>query len=310
MDIIGHGETLAHLERLTVRDELAHAYLLVGPAHAGKASIARWLAQRLLCTTGAHTPAPCGTCGACGQVERDIHADVRSLRPVEGVIPVGDAREWTGALSGSSLFAGWKIGIIEGAELLNGAAANALLKTIEEPTPRTVIVLTTTSVRGVLPTVASRCAILRVGRTADEVIDRALRERGVSATDAAVMVALAEGCPGRALSFLSDHAALADAREREDMLTALCSGTVTERLHCVERICRGLPKDRTQSRRIVAEYIAAFARAAQARIRTDVVHVNRYAPWLHAIAHAPRLQDANTAPRLILESLTLALPSV
>ncbi|MDO8424899.1 MAG: DNA polymerase III subunit [bacterium] len=304
MELIGHNAARVLLDRLAADGGLAHAYLFAGPPHVGKTTLARWLAQRLLCTGDAVRP--CGACTVCAHIASGVHADVRVLAPEEGTIGVDAARVWTDTLVQSSLFAGWKIGMVEAAEVMTESAANACLKAIEEPTPRTVIILTASRARGVLPTIASRCAIVRLGAVPEAVIASALEARGIA--DAAIIAALADGAPGRALAYAEDATRMDVVRAYRTTGDALATGSIAARLRSVEKIVSAFPKDRAAVRAEVDEIVKAFERAVQQRLRAPHEHLAHWQDVLHALARVPRLRDANVAPRLILESLVLAHP--
>lgn len=316
-DVIGHGEVMDRLHRAATRGVLAHAYLLVGPEGVGKSTIARWIAQRLLCQEqrseirdqrSERTSLPCGTCAPCVQVDRGVHPDLVMLRPVDGAIAVEQVREWSDFLRCSSLLGGWKVGIVEEGSTMKDSAANALLKLLEEPTPRTLLLVTARSIRGVLPTIASRCAIVRLHRVPTPVIAEALTRLGVS--DVNACAAAAGGCPGRALQFAQD-AAVHDADRARSAQAQECVGaTMAQRLQLADRIAREWAKakerDLVQERADARACIAAMAAVARTYARQ---HPTREAfRWCAAIARAPRYLAANVAPRLVLESMMVAAP--
>lgn len=316
--IIGHQEVLSMLDRAVGRGVLAHAYLLVGAEGVGKDAVARWMAQRLLCQEwrsevgsqlSEHAVVPCGSCTACMQVVRGAHPDCMVLRLVDGSIDVDAVRDWVHMLRCSSLLGGWKIGIVEEGATMTVSAANALLKLLEEPTPRTLLLVTARSIRGVLPTIASRCATIRLHRVPTTVIAEALMRRGVNDADACA--AAAGGCPGRALQFAQD-AAVHDADRARSAQAQECVGaTMAQRLQRADRISREWAKakerDLVQERADARACIAAMAAVARTYARQ---HPTREAcRWCAAIARAPRYLAANVSPRLVLESMMVAAPS-
>jgi DNA polymerase III subunit delta' len=156
--IRGQPRALAILRQAMAMDRVAHAYLFCGPAGCGKHTTGLALAAALNCE---RTPGEgCGTCGPCEKIAAGIHPDVRTLErqgasqtiPIETirtqVIPVLAMRPHEGRA---------RMFLIEEASALQGASANALLKTLEEPPPRTHFVLSTTSPQQLLPTIRSRC---------------------------------------------------------------------------------------------------------------------------------------------------------
>jgi DNA polymerase-3 subunit delta' len=151
------------LEAGIVAGRLPHAVLIqAGHGHGGD-WLAHWLAARLLCRN-ASTAHPCGQCIDCTRVLAAEHPDCAELRPIEDSleIRIEQVRTLVGELVLSSHAGGYKIGIIAPAERMNRSAANALLKTLEEPTPRTVLVLVTGSPARLPATIVSRCSRVRV----------------------------------------------------------------------------------------------------------------------------------------------------
>ena len=304
-EIIGHGGILSAFDRLIAADRLAHAYLLAGPAHVGKATVAAWLAARLLCTASGRLP--CGQCDACTAVARGVHPDVLRLSETD-VLAVERVREWTSSLTRSALFAGWKIGIVEGAEQMQGASANACLKSIEEPTPRTVILLTASNRRAVLPTIASRCAVVACNRPPRTALAAALVGRGASRADAEALVALADGCPGRALTLMAEPATREAQEQRRALARAMTSGTLADRLRHVESFVRALPEDHRDAAAeamVLMRECRAIARAAVPTLRAS----DGWIRWQRILARAPQDLAANVTARLLLETIAVASPS-
>ena len=204
-----HRETLAQLAGR--RDRLPHALLASGPAGIGKAAFARELAKSLLCESPQEALA-CGTCASCGWFEQGNHPDFREVLPEateEGeeeaaadsakdgkkslVIKIGQIRALGDLVSLSTHRAGFRVIVIRPAEALQPAAANALLKTLEEPPPATVIVLVSDRPARLLATIRSRCQVVALRVPPREVALAWLREGG--AGDPEVCLALAGGAP-------------------------------------------------------------------------------------------------------------------
>ncbi len=156
----------AQLQRGLQRGRLAHAYLFYGPRGAGKEALARTLAQALNCR--AADADACGACDSCQRVAQGRHPDVYWLRPESKsrAIKIEQVREFMQSVNLRAHMGGVKVGIVAEAECLNEAAANAFLKTLEEPPAQTVIVLLTAEPQRLLPTILSRCLRISFGRTA------------------------------------------------------------------------------------------------------------------------------------------------
>jgi DNA polymerase-3 subunit delta' len=325
--IIGHAEMTAAFDGTIARGQLAHAYLLAGPPGVGKLTIARWCASRVLC---ADAHAPCGVCPSCAQVARGVHPDVMI---VGGAAPVTvDAvRGWTSAMSASSLLGGWKVGILEGVDGCTEEAANALLKTIEEPTPRTVLFLTAARAQGLLPTIASRCATVPCRRVPYAVLRDGLLARGCASEDADRFAIAADGCPGIALAWTADPELRALAAEHQRLAWSLITGSYTDRLRSADAFIRRLPDDRAVARDRVRNLIATLRSATRLLVERAVdiggapgamfqtilgdalgpiprVSVAMLVPWMRILARAGNDLAANVTPRLIIETLAIAFP--
>jgi DNA polymerase-3 subunit delta' len=167
--IRGHRDQIAMFRRAVERGRLAHAYLFVGPPGVGKRLVARTIAQSLFCR--AYRPedlAACGECPDCKQVASGTHPDLMlvGLPPGKRELPVaaflgdGDKRGREGLLHDLALkpmTAPRRVAIIDDADCMNEASANALLKTLEEPPPGAILFLISPSQDVLLPTIRSRC---------------------------------------------------------------------------------------------------------------------------------------------------------
>jgi DNA polymerase-3 subunit delta' len=153
---------LAEVNAAIASERLAHGLLIHEDPGAGGLELARWIAQRVNCRD---TPrAPCGECQECRWIDADQHPDVTRLSP-EGdstQILIQSVRDLAADLSLTSHGRGYKVAIVSPAEAMNHFAANALLKTLEEPPKRTLVLLVTSQPSRLLPTLRSRCSRLRL----------------------------------------------------------------------------------------------------------------------------------------------------
>jgi DNA polymerase-3 subunit delta' len=152
----------AHLRAAWHAEHLPHALLIQEAPGAGGEWLALWAAQLVLCTQG--PAAPCGECLACRRVAARAHPDLLMVVPEESgrQLRIEQVRELGGELALTSHAGGYKVAILSPADALNRFAANALLKTLEEPQPRTLLVLVVTQPSRLPPTVLSRCQRLKV----------------------------------------------------------------------------------------------------------------------------------------------------
>ena len=175
--VIGHEwaiELLAHAIR---SGRLSHAYLFTGPSQVGKTTLARAFAQALLCETG--QGAPCGesACRTCQRIAQGRYPDVQIIAAEKNTIQIEQVRALQADAALSPLEGRRKIFIIREIERATLPAANALLKTLEEPPPQVILLLTSTRRDQVLPTILSRCQIVALRPLPLEQVQAALRER-------------------------------------------------------------------------------------------------------------------------------------
>ncbi len=182
--------------------EVAHSWLLQGPAGAGKRPAALAMAAALNCLEEPNVG--CGGCSACLRILRRRFPDVHHVVPEGPLIPVDTIREQVIAEATRSAFEGrYKVFVIEEADRMNQSAQNALLKTLEEPQPETVFILLTDREQDVLETIRSRCRIFRLEPVDEQTITALLEQEGASGQEAILSARLSEGNleEARALAF-------------------------------------------------------------------------------------------------------------
>jgi DNA polymerase III subunit delta' len=190
---------------------MTHAWLLTGPPGSGRSVAARAFAAALLCPNQG-----CGACPSCHQVQAGSHADLMLVQPEGLSYGVKQTRELVLRAATSPTGGRWHVVLFEDADRVTEAAANALLKAIEEPAPRTVWLLCAPSAEDLPPTIRSRCrlVILRTPSSA-AVADVLVRRDGVDPDRALAAARAAQGHIGRARRLATDAAAF---RRREDVL--------------------------------------------------------------------------------------------
>ncbi len=199
----GHDRVVTTLRRALASGRLPHAFLFVGPEGIGKRAFALRLAQALLCE---RTPEaeldPCGRCPACLQVMAGTHPDLLQVATPEDKheLPIRVIRDLCIDLGLKPMSGRRKVAIIDDADDLNDEAANAFLKTLEEPPPGSTLILIGTSAEGQLDTILSRCRVVRFDPLPEPELAELLREQGIAETpEAATRLArLGEGSVARA----------------------------------------------------------------------------------------------------------------
>jgi DNA polymerase-3 subunit delta' len=244
--IIGHERPVRILKRAIARGTVAHAYLFSGEEGIGKKMTAFALAAAVNC------PAPgedggCGACPSCRKVANAAHPDVHILAPDGDEIKIDQIRETQSELALRPFEGAKKVLIVDGAEKMNDAAANALLKTLEEPPGDAVIILVSSMPQALLPTIRSRCQEIRFLPLPRRVLARALvQRRGVSEEDAWFLAAIAQGSIGRGLEMDVE----AERAQREEFLSLL-SGLRTMGDGEVLSRAEAVGKDREQFDRLL-----------------------------------------------------------
>ncbi|RUM88733.1 MAG: DNA polymerase III subunit delta' [Thermodesulfatator sp.] len=217
-DLRGQPTAVNLFRQALEQGRLAHAYLLVGPEGTGKATAVRALTAELFC----ESRKACAQCRACGKLLRGTHPDFLVLSREGERISLARVREAERFLRYPPLEAPAKIVLVQEAERLTPEAANALLKSLEEPPAYAHFFLTAVSTERLLPTIVSRTQVVRFRALSPEVLEGLLMERfNLSPEEAQVLALLAEGSLGRALRFsraglLEDLHRLAAAARSED----------------------------------------------------------------------------------------------
>ncbi len=190
------AEPWAHAAQSLERDRVPAGLLILGRAGLGRGKLAEAIARALLCLEPRAGGAACGHCAACREMDAAAHPDFLSVHLLEGKtqILVEQIRELTHGLSLTAGAKGRRCAIVSPADKLNAAAANALLKTLEEPPAGATIILIAESASRLLPTVASRCLHLPVPTPATDTASAWLNAREKRA-DWPLLLALSAGAP-------------------------------------------------------------------------------------------------------------------
>jgi DNA polymerase-3 subunit delta' len=190
---------------------MTHAWLFTGPPGSGRSVAARAFAAALLCPYGG-----CGQCASCHQVQAGTHADLLLIRPEGLSYGVKQTRDLVLRAAGQPTGGRWQIVLFEDADRCTEQAANALLKAIEEPAPRTVWLLCAPSAEDLVTTIRSRCRVVTLVVPASAAVARVLVERdGIEPAKALAAARAAQGHVGRARRLATDPAA---AKRRADVL--------------------------------------------------------------------------------------------
>ena len=205
-DVVGHNDIINYIRNAVSMDQVTHAYILNGERGAGKKLLAKLFATTLLCEEGG--PDPCNTCHSCRQAESGNHPDIIWVTHEKpNSISVDDIREQVNAdVAVKPYGSAHKVYIINEAEKMTAQAQNALLKTLEEPPEYVVILLLTSNVNSLLPTILSRSVALNMKPVPDELVKQYLcGQLHVPDYQAEVCAAFARGNIGKAKALASSE---------------------------------------------------------------------------------------------------------
>ena len=323
-NLIGHEWAVDMLKK-HVANEPRHAYLFTGPPSLGRRSLALRFAQALNCQTPVEPGIPCGGCRDCKQIWSMQHADLTIVQSESegGIIKVDQIREARRVLTFKPYMAKYRVALFLRFQEANDNASNALLKTLEEAPSYAVLILTADNPEQLLPTIVSRCEVLRLRPLPVEVVQRELETRGIE-TDAAKLIAhISGGRSGYALQLLGDSSLLEKREEQLEDLQRLIAASRVQKFAYADK----LSKDKDVMRHTILIWLSywrdVMLRSAQAE--TPLVNVDRNVEIeqlagqmsLSAAHHAVKgletaleKMDRNVNPRLLAEVLLLDLPRV
>jgi len=239
-----------HIAHRTVR----HAYLLTGPSGVGRRTLALRFAQALNCPQPPVPGEACRACRTCRQIEAMQFPDLAVLQAEKegGVLKVEKVREVQHSLSLKPYQGSYRVALFLRFQEANLNAANALLKTLEEAPAYVVLLLTAETPEQLLPTIVSRCEILRLRPLPVEAVEAYLKQRGADESQARLLAGLSGGRPGYALRLKEDPAALDFRAHRLDDLSKLLGGTRRARFAYAE----SLAKDKEVFRSVLLLWLA------------------------------------------------------
>jgi DNA polymerase-3 subunit delta' len=324
-NLLGHEWAVEMLRQHVALDSVRHAYLFAGAPGVGRRTLALRFAQALNCTQKLQPGIPCGKCRDCKQIEAMQHPDLTVIQADSygGTLRVDQVREARRSLTFKPYQSKYRVALFLRFQEANDNAANALLKTLEEAPSYAVLILTADQSEGLMPTISSRCEVLRLRPTSLEVLESFLKQQGADDQQSHLISHISGGRPGRALRLLQDPAELTSREEKLNELQSLLAASRLARFAYGEK----LAKDKDGMRSVLALWLSfwrdVLLRAGGAS--TPLANIDRAQDIESLAGHIPlsaarrvvsdleksltRL-DANVNARLLVEVLLLDWPKV
>lgn len=338
---LGQAHLIARLQPALEQGRESHAYLLTGPPHIGKLTLAREIAQAVNCLSSSSPPleggtiggVPCGQCVQCQRIADGLHADVRVVdieftRRVEGrdnvtAITINAIRELERTVNLNPFEGSRTVIIIDGAASMGPEASNALLKTLEEPPPGVLFLLLAEDEDALLSTIRSRCQTLPLlPMSRREMLDYLTQQRGATESDADMLYRLSRGCLGWALRALDDPQLLEQRQADLERMREAVSAGLDTRFGYANEVASLFGSNRPAARELLSlwlrwwrdlllvkegadEYLHNADHADALRAHAATLTTAQIAAFIRRLLETMAALDANVSPRLAMETLML-----
>jgi len=329
---IGQDNITGILKNSIAAGNMAHAYILIGPQHIGKATFALDIARYVNCTG---KEPPCDNCQSCRRINSGKHVDINMLSLESPLVPLDNGRarkeisikdieELQKRASLSAYEGKYRIFIIDGVEDLSEEAANRLLKTLEEPPSNVIFLMLTADEKRVLTTILSRCRRIEMKPIPAAIIEHYLIEtRGAEANKARLAARLARGCPGWAITLLDNEKQMQLRTDILNKLQYLLSAGYEQRFVYIEHLGTDRKKstdmldtwltwwrDVLLTKCCCRESITNIDFSGDIEQAVGILSIAEIKQSIDRIDQAKTQIDMNANIRLVLEVLMLDIPRI
>ncbi len=303
-EIVGQSSACMQLRRAFLHGRLSHAYIFDGPEGVGKRTTALALAALLLCETP-HEGDSCGACASCKQLAAGTHPDCHLIAPDGRGIKIKQIRELRARLSGTASYGGYTVVIIDAAETMTLEAANAFLKTVEEPQGPTCFILVTNGAERLPDTIRSRAQTVRFAPLSQANLAHLLGT-AADTPEGHIALDLAQGSISRAQALLADEAQRSTLMARREALETLLRQLPTQHDGALLRFADGFSGDRDG---VLAE-VLLIRRYYEARLKESAAaggDLSVPLTVLHDTTVALERLGTNAEPSFILGALLITM---
>lgn len=326
--IFGHQWAVQLLQEHIRADRMRHAYLFVGPQGIGRRTLGLKFAKAINCAEPPAAGEACNACQNCRQIEKQAHADLSILVP-EGNhkdVRIDQVRSLQHSLALRPYQARYRVALLPDFQRATPEAANAMLKTLEEPPPRVLLIVTADTLESLLPTIVSRCEVLRLRPLSIAACQQYLvQEKALPAEEANLLAHVSAGRLGYALRLHTDPHALEQRAEVLDAMTFLLAADVFARFKYAEETTKNWQKARESLVNVFSLWLTWWRdvlilisgaeipavnidRVAQIRQLAAHYSLETARRMISALENGLQQLNAYGNPRLILENLLLTLP--
>ncbi len=324
-NLIGNEWAVEMLRQQLAHGTTRHAYLFTGPSGVGRRTLALRLASALNCTEPIQPGIPCGECRDCRQIEAMRHPDLTVIQAESegGTLKVDQVREARRTLTFKPYQSNYRVTIFLRFQEANDNASNALLKILEEAPSYVILVLTADCPEQLLPTIVSRCEVLRLHPLQLDNVESVLAGRGAKPDEARLIAHISGGRLGYAIRLLNDPSALGFREERLNDARSLASAGRMDKFTYAEK----LAKDKDTMRSVLSLWLSYWRDVllCAGGAAAPLANIDRMKEIESMAAHIPLSEarrvvadldnslsqlESNVNPRLLAEVILLDWPKI